>query len=140
MTHPNGRVIQFTAIGFVVLWFDVTLGHLSAERRHPGMWVPMLFLPCAALSAVLTASFATPMHQRLFRLVCHAALFIGLLGFAFHLSKLLKDLTGAIQWTVLVRLMRYPPLLAPLSVSGLGILGLIAQPSWPREENRRRVK
>ena len=130
--HTDGKIILFTGGGFLFLWFDIALGHVSAGLKHPGMWVPLLFLPCAVVVSILTALLATPVHRRLFRMVCQGALVIGLLGFGFHLGRLLKDLRGVIQWGVLIRLVRYPPLVAPLAVSGLGMLGLLVQPPAPR--------
>lgn len=120
-----GKVVLFTGVGFLFLGFDVALGHLSAGLKHPGMWVPLIFLPGAFAVSLFAATRATPLHQRLFRLVCRAALVIGILGVGFHLGRLLHDLRGTIQWGALMRLVRYPPLLAPLAVSGLGVLGLL---------------
>ena len=104
--HPDGKIVVFTAGGFLFLWLDVALGHVSAGLRHPGMWVPLFFLPCAVAVSVLTAFLATPLHQRLFRLTCQGALLIGLLGFVFHLARFLHDLRGVIQWDLLMRLVR----------------------------------
>lgn len=87
------------------------------------MWLPLIFLPCAAGVSVLTALRATVVTRRLFRLVCYGAMAIGFLGFGFHLARFLKELKGTVQWGVLMRLMRYPPLFAPLAVAGVGILG-----------------
>ena len=131
MRHPDGKLILFAAAGFMFLWLDIAFGHVSAGLKHPGMWLPLLFLPCAVVVSALTALRTTPVRQRLFRIACQGALVIGILGFAFHLARLLNDLRGVIQWNVLMRLVRYPPLLAPLAVSGLGMLGLLVRHPEP---------
>ena len=134
--HSHSKLVLFTGAGFLFLWLDLSLGHVGAGLKHPGMWLPLIFLPCAVVVSLLTARCATPVHQRLFRIVCQAAIVIGLLGFGFHLARLAKELKGAIQWEVLQRFMRYPPLFAPLAVSGLGILGLLVQCSHDSHADR----
>lgn len=133
------RVIGLIAAGFLFLWGDIALGHFSdTGPKHPAMWVPLLFLPCAALIATRAAMHTLPAEQRLFWVVCQLAVLIGIAGFAFHLVRFVRELKGVIQWGVLVRLMRYPPLFAPLAVSGLGVLGvLISDPQARRAQARR---
>lgn len=142
MRHPDSKLVLFTGAGFLFLWLDVSLGHVGAGLKHPGMWLPLVFLPCAAVSAMLTACQATRTRRRLFSVLCSGAILIGFLGFAFHAARLVRDLKGVIQWEVLSRLMRYPPLFAPLAVSGLGMLGLFVShvdegvAPYPRDRSR----
>lgn len=133
------RVIGLTAAGFLFLWGDIALGHFSdTGPKHPAMWVPLLFLPCAALIAARAAMHTSSAEQRLFWVVSQLAILIGITGFAFHLARLLRELKGVVAWGVLVRLMRYPPLFAPLAVSGLGVFGvLISDPQARRAQSRR---
>lgn len=105
------------------MWLDLSIGHVSAGMKHPAMWLPVLFLPYVILLSALLAQEATPARERRFQGACRVAILLGLLGFSFHLVRLCRDLRGAVQWEVLQRLMRYPPLFAPLAVSGLGMLG-----------------
>ena len=114
--------MRFMAAGFFFLWLDLLLGHVSAGLKHPGMWVPVLFLPWAAFVSVTAASRG---HASLFRAMSYSAIVVGALGFAFHLSRFLGALRGIIELQVIFRLMRYPPLFAPLAVSGVGVLGLL---------------
>lgn len=123
LRNHESRVVWFTSAGFLFLWLDLSLGHVSAGLKHVGMWLPLLFLPCAAAVSALTAVRPTAVTRRLFRLACYGAIAIGLLGFGFHLARFWKELKGTVQWEVLMRLMRYPPLFAPLAVAGVGILG-----------------
>lgn len=133
--RQDRRLCLFTGLGFLLVWLDISLGHVSAGLEHPGMWAPLIFLPCAATVSMLTAIRAGESLSRVFRVICRAAVLIGILGFFFHFARLLKELKGAVQWEVVMRLMRYPPLLAPLAVSGLGVLGLLV--NYPEKGNRK---
>ena len=125
MSRFRVQVTRFAAIGFLALWADLSLGHLAGGFRHPGMWVPLITLPIAAAVCEWTVRSPAAASHRALRLMSCAAILIGMLGSTLHLLRLVSDLRGPIQFDVLLRLMRYPPLLAPLAVSGLGILGLL---------------
>lgn len=120
------KLVLFTGGGFLCLWLDLFLGHASSGMTHPGMWVPLIYLPCAVILSVLSGLHSTESGKRLFCLVCKGAIVIGLVGFCFHSIRLWHDVSkSAMQWEVVFRLLRYPPLLAPLAVSGLGVLGVL---------------
>lgn len=125
MKHHSSHLLLFTGFGFLFLWFDIFLGHAGAKLHHFWMWPPLIFLPCACAVSMLYAFRATRLVQIIFRLVCLTAIITGILGFSFHSLKLMREIEGIIQWEVLLRLLRYPPVLAPFAVSGLGILGLL---------------
>ena len=130
MTHhrlrpSDRRIVLFTGVGFLFLWVDLAVGHGSAGLKHPGMWLPLLLLPFATVVSSFAAFRAVPFLHRLFRFVCYGAVLLGLIGFGFHTNRLVHEVKGLVQWGVLMRFMRYPPLLAPLAISGLGILGLL---------------
>ena len=98
--------------------------------HHPGMWIPLLIIPVGSMISVICFFYSDERIQLILKFFYLIAIPLGCLGFAFHLFCLLPDLKGSIQWEVLARLVRYPPVLAPLSISGLGILGLlITEPS-----------
>ena len=125
MSRFRAQAARFAAIGFLALWADLSLGHLAGGFKHPGMWIPLITLPIAAAVCEWTARSPAAASHRALRLTSYTAILIGILGSTFHLLRLVSDLRGTIQFDVLLRLMRYPPLLAPLAVSGLGILGLL---------------
>jgi len=123
--HNEHPLILFTAFGFFFLWIDVCLGHLGADHFELYMLIPLVFLPCAMVMAIGAAFWATPLNQNLYRYVCMLAVIVGIFGCFFHLLQFQQQLVGPIQWEVFVRKMRYPPLIAPFAISGIGILGLI---------------
>lgn len=122
------RVIGFSGGAIAFLWLDVAIGHVSAGLKHPGMWLPLVWLPCAVIVTLLTSARPTPAACRLFRAICQVTIVLGIVGLSFHLARFLRDLRGSMAWGVIMRLMRYPPLLAPLAISGLGMLGLLVMP------------
>lgn len=125
MNYKNSRLILFPGIGFLLIWGDVFIGHFGGELRHWQMWLPLVFLPCAFVGSLLYAFRRTRLNQIIFSCICLIAIVMGILGFSFHLLKLLEVTTGVIQWKFFIRLMRNPPLLAPLAISGMGILGVL---------------
>ena len=125
MAKTSGGLFFFIAAAFLFLWIDLFLGHTSQGLHHPAMWLPLVFLPCAIVISLIRTITDSVFLRRLFQLFSLGAFIVGLLGFGFHFARLWRDLNGPIQWDVLIRLMRYPPLLAPLAVSGVGILGLL---------------
>lgn len=127
LMRQESRLILFTGLGFFGIGLDVYLGHMTAEAGRPFMWIPLFFLPCAVVISLAAWLWPTKFFRDLFCFACLSAVIVGLLGFSFHLLRLWRDAWGIIQWTVLLRLMRYPPLLAPLAISGLGILGLLIE-------------
>ena len=130
----TSRLMRFTAAAWLLLWLDLSLGHVSAGFPHPAMWLPFLLLPVTAGVAWAAACRPSAWWTRLVRVTSYGAILLGLLGFLFHLLRLVHDVKGAISWQVLVRLVRYPPLLAPLAITGVGLLGLLA--SHPAVEER----
>ena len=136
MSHPNAKLLWFTGAGFLFLWVDLALGHIGGGMKHPVMWLPVLYLPWVVLITLVTARTSTPFTQRVFMLTCRGAVVMGMLGAVFHGIEIFGEMHGSIQWEVLTRLLRYPPLLAPLAVSGLGMLGLWVNVHEPMKGGR----
>ena len=131
MKHEHYQLVLFGGFGFLFLWLDILIGHVGSGLRNIFMWIPLVTLPVAMVISVMTAFRATKFNRKIFYVVYYLVIFVGMAGFCFHLLRFVGDLHGQIQWEVLVRLMRYPPLLAPLSVSGLGVLGLLVNRQKP---------
>lgn len=126
MKHKRFDLMLFTVFGFLFLWLDVLIGHASAKFQNPFMWLPVVVLPVSCLLALLTAFRCTDRFIKIVNMLCALVILIGLIGFGFHLHQLMEDFHGTMQWEIMVRLMRYPPLMAPIAISGLGVLGLLA--------------
>ena len=131
MKHEHYQLVLFTGFGFLFLWLDIFIGHVGSGLHNIFMWIPLVMLPVVMVISVMTAFRATKFNLKFFYFIYYLVILVGMAGFYFHLLRLMGDLKGQIQWEVLIRLMRYPPLLAPLSVSGLGILGLLVNRQKP---------
>ena len=124
--NAQSSIILFTGCGFFFLWVDILFGHVTAGLKHPAMWFPVVFVPFAAAASFVAGLRPSSGVLKIFQILCWAAVALGMMGFCFHLSRLLVDFNrGDPNWSAFVRLMRYPPVLAPLSISGLGVLGLL---------------
>src|SRR5262245_18653480 len=117
------RLVWFTAFSFLFIWADILLGLISAGLGHPAMWTPLILLPVISLSAFIYSFNMCALTNKIFKIFCIVAIVLGGLGVYFHFLHLAKDLNGSIQWEIVARLVRYPPLLAPLTISGIGVLG-----------------
>ena len=110
---------------FLFLWIDICIGHLNGEHLKTVMLIPIIFLPCVVLSALAAAFWPNSLSLKFLRVTCLLACGVGGLGFYFHWMRIQSSLSGSMTISIFVRLIRYPPLLAPLAISGLGILGLM---------------
>ena len=118
------KIIFFTAFGFLFLWVDVCFGHFGSQLMKPAMWVPLVFLPLVFIAAFGAGFSRAPWVKLLFVIFCRTAMGVGITGLAFHGLRIFHDLKNAAEWWMVLNLLRNPPLLAPLAVSGVGLLGI----------------
>ncbi len=138
LNDSDRAVTRFIAFGFAALWLAMAPSHLSAGMHHPAMWLPIVALPvaCLALLRVNASTFST--SPSVLRSVYCLAIVLGILGTGLHLYSTVSKLSGAVPWAVLIRLMHYPPVYAPVAILALGVLGLLtmretafADLAWP---------
>ncbi|HMZ52067.1 MAG TPA: hypothetical protein PK988_07355 [Candidatus Sumerlaeota bacterium] len=121
--------------GYVMLVLDIRFEHRRV-LEHPQPWIPIIY----SLTMVLLGGICWGLWKRQWARYALVALFagsiaVGLLGVWFHVDESLvedvKQLFSVWKTTGNPGIGFRPPLLAPLSFAGLGILGVIA--SWPRK-------
>src|SRR4051812_24035787 len=115
---PKRLLLVLLAFGYAGLFVDAFVGHNASggidERRQ---YIPLFFSPLALVA--LLAAGALPLRERavswLTGLVGYLSAVIGVLGVAFHLAPILKDLSDdSLNYdTILGALVSGPPLLAP---------------------------
>ena len=118
--------LWFLIASIIFIWIDILTGHLGGKLHNVLMWVPLLVLPAAALSALaIIVQGSQKKNQMFLKWASWLLILTGLLGSYLHGSAVFGKLQGSIQWEVLAQMIRYPPVLAPLSITGLGIFGLL---------------
>ncbi len=128
MTASFRPFFWFWIGSIIFIWIDIFIGHLGGHLQNALMWIPLLVLPLAALSGtVIVAQGSQKLNGVFLKWSSWLLILTGLLGGYLHGYAVFEELHGSIQWEILVRMIRYPPVLAPLGVTGLGILGLILQ-------------
>ena len=114
-------VLFYLSINYLIVFLDVFIAH-ALNRFFPSFeWVPIIFSPIAALSAILLLLRPKPGRAKLFNmLISFIGVVIGILGFGFHLQ-------GASAGDVIsfAGLTSGNPVFAPLAFVALGSIGIL---------------
>lgn len=121
----TGRLIGWVraveALGYVLLAIEAGYSHWIGEFRNKVMYTPLTLGPL--LSLVHLAALA---RLRLAQLVegplSAVATIAGLIGFGFHIWNISRR-SGGFRWQ---NFFYGPPVVAPLQMTGQGLLGLLA--------------
>jgi hypothetical protein len=119
---PIAKLLFLTsAFGFVLLGIQVTLFHYRGNFRSLTMWIPVLSAPTLAGLLLLFALWpAYWLRVLLFWFLCIEVLG-GLFGFTRHLHGITQRMGGLKLNNVLTG----PPIMLPLLLSFLSLLGLL---------------
>lgn len=120
-------LIMVVCFGFLFLTVDSFLEHYFTQKGiRPYQWIPVIFGSAAfpiALTAVVRLNRIT---SRMLGAVCLISMLVGGWGFYFHVTAIWGMIDTPFEWSFLSSALRYgPPMLAPLSFAGLGLLGLV---------------
>lgn len=118
------------AFAAVVSGFEAYSQHRRGAFDDPWMWTPVVLMPPTAAAALAVAG--TGRGDRLvLPLVSAASIADGVVGFAVHLRGI-RRMPGGLglgQYNVVMG----PPIFAPLLMSSVGVLGLLAAALRPAE-------
>ncbi len=121
-------LITVVSFGFLFLTLDSFLEHYFSQWEiRPYQWIPIIFGVIAFPLSV--AALVRPNHitSRILGSVCLVSMLVGAWGFYFHVNAIWRMIDTPFEWSYLYNALRYgPPMLAPLSFAGLGLLGLVA--------------
>ncbi len=112
-----------TAFAAVVSGFEAYTQHLRGAFNHWLMWTPVWLTPPAVLAS-LAAIGSKRAARRLLPMLSLVSLLDGLVGFVFHVRGI-RRMPGGFslgQYNVVMG----PPVFAPLLMSSVGVVGLIA--------------
>jgi len=120
---PIPRILLlFTAIAFVLIFVQVTLFHSRQNFRHWAMWGPVLETPLAFLLALALVFYNLSWLRTISGVVFVVGALSGVTGFVLHTQGVGQRVDGYSVQNFLVG----PPIMLPLMVTALSLLGLIA--------------
>ncbi|EGW36974.1 hypothetical protein [Desulfosporosinus sp. OT] len=114
-------ILLYLSINYLIVFLDVFIAH-ALNRFFPVYeWIPVIFSPIAALSAILLFVKPKPGMTKFFNFVTNAiGVIIGILGFGFHLQG--ASAGDAVSFSGLTS---GNPVFAPLAFVALGSIGLL---------------
>ena len=120
-------VVLLLAAAFLMLSFDVAVGHFADQALEHWAQVPGTTAPLVCALLLLLAAVFSLKSLRWFRRLTRAAgalsILTGAAGAWFHAARFLADLGDEFSWeAILETLSVTPPLLAPLSFVAIGAL------------------
>ncbi len=122
---PGGQVVgAMTAAGLLGTIGEVSLLHFRGAFHDPAMYLPVSAPPIAAALIADAVIAPSPKRRRIARLWLRLTTALGVLGVAFHIFGVHRNMGGWKNWSQNV--LSGPPLPAPPSFTGLGIAGLAA--------------
>ncbi|MBI4302282.1 MAG: hypothetical protein HY664_06730 [Chloroflexi bacterium] len=109
----------FFGLSYIILFVDVLLEHrVGLAPTGSAKLVPVVFSLFAAGTAVMAGLWPKRQTLNAFTLIMALSILVGLAGAYFHLRSSLANLTVNTLYV-------FPPKLAPLAFSGIGIMGLL---------------
>ena len=118
----NRVVILFTAVGFGLIFIQVTLMHFRQNFHHWSQWLPVIALPVLALNAFTLAFVNHPAIRSIFAFLTILGFIEGIYGFYKHFTGVGKRVDGYRFHNFLVG----PPVILPLMVSALCTMGILS--------------
>jgi hypothetical protein len=120
-------LIMVLCFGFLFLTFDSFLEHYFTQKEiRTYQWIPIVFGAVAFPLSLAAVVRLNPVTSRILGAVCLVSILVGAWGFYFHVAAIWQMIDFPFEWSFLFNALRYgPPMLAPLSFLGLGILGLV---------------
>ncbi|MGH8116948.1 MAG: hypothetical protein ACREPJ_06535 [Rhodanobacteraceae bacterium] len=125
MDMPAGRALAvLTAIGLVATSAEAALLHFRGAYHDPFMYAPVTVPPVAAALLAEVANTRPRKPRALARWWLRLTALMGLVGPAFHIFGVSRNMGGWKNWRQNV--MNGPPIPAPPSFTGLALAGLAA--------------
>jgi hypothetical protein len=120
-THRAGRLAALvTGVGLFGLTAEVGLLHFRGAFHNKLMYAPIVIAP--ATGAAMVAAAYLPRIEEPARRALQASMALGVAGTGLHAYGVSRNMGGFRNWTQ--TLFQGPPIAAPPSLIGLGLLGL----------------
>ena len=125
LREEEGRALAALVSGSLLAeTAEVWLLHFRGAFHDPAMYLPVTVPPVAALLLLGEALVPGPHRRRPMRMVLYATSALGMIGTAFHIYGVHRNMGGWANWRQTA--IAGPPTPAPLSFAGLGLAGLAA--------------
>jgi hypothetical protein len=128
-TWPLNQVLLLLiSLFFLGLMIDLRGEHIDVVTKHWTAWIPIYYSGIMVFSGVITLVQWKPTTLRIFYWFSTVGIVVGVMGFWFHNSgHIFENMIYVFQaWYKPLDHMDDAPVLAPLAISGLGLLGMIA--------------
>ncbi len=135
-------LVGFVAAGCLFLLVEVFIEHSEVLKEKPVAWAPIIVLSLSLLASLWAFAQWQSLPQRAFQIASLLLLLVGVAGLYFHNAERFesheraeraeREHPGEVESH---EEEHHAPPLAPLAISGMGVLGLMATyPKWQREE------
>lgn len=120
---PLQRILfLFTGLAFITIAAQVAMFHYRQNFRHWAMWIPVTATPVLGVVALLISFYDLVVLRVLWTVLLSVAAIAGAGGFVLHVTGVGERVDGYRLNNFLVG----PPIMLPLMVSAMSLLGLIA--------------
>ncbi len=119
------RLRLIEVAGQLLLTAEAGHSHYENYYANPVQYTPIIVAPALALAQVAAEAPSAPLRsigRRCEALLSAVATLAGLVGFGFHFKNI-RSRSGGLSWQ---NLFYGAPLVAPLQLTGQGLLGLLA--------------
>ncbi|MCS7265233.1 MAG: hypothetical protein NZ805_10420 [Armatimonadetes bacterium] len=136
-------LVGFVAAGCLFLMIEILISHREVFGEKPVAWSPIIVSVLGLLTSLWAFARWQPLAQKAFQVVCFLLLIVGLAGLYFHNHELFEGEHKETEGHAALGHEKgegrgeehHAPPFAPLSLSGMGILGLMATyPKWKQDE------
>lgn len=115
-------ILLVVGLLFLGIFVQVTMYHYRQNFRAPSMWVPVIATPLFGVLTLMLAWVRMPGLASLLMPLLWVGVFAGAYGFAVHFQGVGERVNGYVGYNFLVG----PPVVLPLTISLVSILGLLA--------------
>jgi hypothetical protein len=124
----NRVLVLLLSLTFVGLIIDLRSEHIDVIPHHWTAWIPIYYSGIGMVVGFITSIKWIESFRRLFFWTSVIGIFVGLLGFWFHNGDhLISNVAQVIQaWYLPLSHHDDAPVLAPLALCGLGVIGMLA--------------
>jgi hypothetical protein len=115
-------LILFVSLAFLLIGIQVTLYHYRQNFHNKVMWTPVIASPIFFVVGIIHVCYKMSWLHTLFIILMWVGAVAGLIGFYFHVRGV-KLRVGGYE---LRNFMIGPPVILPLLLTAMAVLGLIA--------------